>query len=143
MVAYVHQVHMHLEFSCQPKRLVACHSLWSLAILKLLVACEPPDCHLLHFGKREVLARINSMEVEYNEILHWEAPGPAVPGELSTTPNTPWGEGIQLAGIIQLLKGNQATSLMADSYSFQSQEELLRVRKYLKDHGGWQLRQVS
>ena len=32
---------------------------------------------------------------------------------------------------------------MADSYGFQSQEELLQVQKYLKDHGGWQLEQVS
>ena len=30
------------------------------------------------------------MEVEYNEVLHWEAPGPAVPGESSTVPDTPW-----------------------------------------------------
>ena len=83
------------------------------------------------------------MEVEYDEVLHWKAPGPAVPGESSTAPNTPWGEGIQLAGIVQLLKGRQTTSLMADSYGFQPQEELLCVQKYLKDHGGWQLKQVS
>ena len=83
------------------------------------------------------------MEAEYNEVLHWEAPGPAVPGESSTAPNTPWGEGIQLADVIQLLKGRQTMSLMADSYGFQSQEELLHVQKYLKDHGGWQLEQVS
>ena len=83
------------------------------------------------------------MEVEYDEVLHWESPGPAVPGELCTAPDTPWGESIKLAGIIQPLKGRQTTSLMADSYSFQSQEELLRVQKYLKDHGGWQLEQVS
>ena len=83
------------------------------------------------------------MEVEYDEVLHWEAPGPAVPGEWSPAPYTPWGEGIQLAGIVQLLKGRQTTSLMADSYGFQSQEELLRVQKYLKDHGRWQLEQVS
>ena len=37
----------------------------------------------------------------------------------------------------------QTPSLMAGSYGFQSQEELLRVQKYLKDHGVWQLKQVS
>ena len=82
------------------------------------------------------------MEAEYNEVLHWEAPGPVVRGESSTAPDTPWGEGIQLAGIIQLLNGSQTMSLMADSYGFQSQEEV-RVQKYLKDHRGWQLEQVS
>ena len=52
------------------------------------------------------------MEAEYNEVLHWESPGPAVPGESSIAPDTPLGEGIQLAGIIQPLKGRQTTSLM-------------------------------
>ena len=83
------------------------------------------------------------MEAEYDEVLNWEHPNPAVPGEVSAASETPWGEGIQLAGIVQHLKGRQTTSLMADSYGFQSQEELLRVQKYLKDHGGWQLKQVS
>ena len=83
------------------------------------------------------------MEAEYDEVLHWVDPGPAVPGEAATSSETPWGEGIQLAGVVQPLKGRQTSSLMADSYGFQSQEELLRVQKYLKDHGGWQLEQVS
>ena len=83
------------------------------------------------------------MEAEYDEVLHWEVPGPVEPGESSMAPETPWGEGTQLVGVIQPLRGKQTPSLMADSYGFQSQEELLRVQKYLKDHGGWQLKQVS
>ena len=82
------------------------------------------------------------MEAMYDEVLHWVDPGP-VPGEASTPSETPWGEGIQLAGVVQHLKGRQTSLLMADSYGFQSQEELLCVQKYLKDHGGWQLEQVS
>ena len=82
-----------------------------------------------------MLAQINSMEAEYNEALSWEDPGPANPtGEPSTVPEIPWGEGIQLAGVIQLLKGRQTPLLMAESYGFRSQEELLHVQKYLKDH---------
>ena len=104
---------------------------------------EPPDCHRLYFGKREVIARIDSMEAEYHDVLHWEDPGPAVPGEVSAASETPWGEGTQLAGVVQHLTGRQTTSLMADSYGFPSQEELLQVQKYLKDHEGWQLKQVS
>ena len=83
------------------------------------------------------------MEVQYDEVLYREALGPVVPGESSTVPDTRWGEGIQLSGVIQPLKGRQTASLMADSYGFQSQEELLHVQKYLKDHRGWQLEQVS
>ena len=83
------------------------------------------------------------MEAEYDEVLHWVDPGPAVPGEAAASSETPWGEGIQLAGVVQPLKGRQTSSLMVDSYGFQSQGELLRVQKYLKDHGGWQLEQVS
>ena len=69
--------------------------------------------------------------------------GPVEAGESSMAPETPWGEGIQLAGVIQPLGGKQTPSLMAGSYGFQSQEELLRVQKYLKDHRVWQLKQVS
>ena len=86
------------------------------------------------------------MEAEYDEILHWEVSGPVEAGESSMAPETPLGEGIQLAGVIQPLGGGgrkQTPSLMAGSYGFQSQEELLRVQKYLKDHGVWQLKQVS
>ena len=66
-----------------------------------------------------MLAQINAMEDEYNEVLHWEDLGPANPeGEPSTVPETSWGEGIQLAGTIQPLKGRQISLMMADSYSF-------------------------
>ena len=65
------------------------------------------------------------MEPEYDEVLHWVDPGLAVPGEAATSSKNPWGEGIQLAGVVQPLKGRLTSSLMADSYGFQSQEELL------------------
>ena len=68
------------------------------------------------------------MEAEYDEVRHWVDPGPALPGEASAPSETPWGEGIQIAGVVQHLKGRQTSSLMADSYRFQSQEELLRVQ---------------
>ena len=34
------------------------------------------------------------MEPEYEQLLSWEDPGPAVPGEDATEPNKPWGDGI-------------------------------------------------
>ena len=82
------------------------------------------------------------MEPEYEQLLNWEDPGPAVLGEDATEPDKPWGDGITVSGPNQPLKGRQMPSLMADSYGFKSQEELMRVQKYCRDHGGWQLEQV-
>ena len=96
---------------------------------------EPPDCRLVHFGRAEVLARIDAMEPEFNEVLHWVDPDAAGPEGASSSADTPWGEGILLTGVVQPLRGRQTASLMADSYGFRSQEELLRVQRYLKDHG--------
>ena len=98
---------------------------------------------MVHFGRAEVLAWIDAVEPEFDEVLHWVDPDAAGPEGASSSADTPWGEGIFLAGVVQPLKGRQTASLMADSYGFQSQKELLRVQWYLKDHGGWQLEQVS
>ena len=66
------------------------------------------------------------MELEYDQLLSWEDPGPAVPGAIAAKPDKPWGDGIVVSGANQPLKGRQTASLMADSYGFQSQEDLLR-----------------
>ena len=87
------------------------------------------------------------MEAEYAEVLHWEVPGPVEPGESSMAPETSWGGGRVSSWQVLFNHwgggGKQTPSLMAGSYGFQSQEELLRAQKYLKDHGVWQLKQVS
>ena len=46
---------------------------------------------------------MNSMEAGYDEVLHWEVPGPVEPGESSMAPETPWGEGIQLNDIYYIV----------------------------------------
>ena len=110
--------------------------LWSLV--------ELPDCRLVHFGKREVLARIEGMEVEYDQPLAYVDPGPAVPeAEPTGDPTQPWGDGIVVWGALQLQRCQQTPSLMADSYGFRGEEEWGRVQRYLKSHGGWQLEQVG
>ena len=83
------------------------------------------------------------MEPKYKQLLSWEDAGPTVSGATATEPDKPWGDEITVSWPNKPLKGRQTTSLMADSYGFRSQEELLRVQKYLKDHGRWQLEQVS
>ena len=123
---------------------------WSLVIYfghllykscRLLV--EPPDCHLVHFGKQEILSHIDSIEAEYEEVLSWVDPGADGAGASSSSSASPWGEGIHVFGAILPLKGCQTANLMADSYRFASIEELSRVQKYLHEHSGWQLEQVS
>ena len=83
------------------------------------------------------------MEVEYEEVLLWVDPGPEEAASSGTETPGPWEEGIHLFGMLQPLKGHHTVSLMADSYKFASTEELSRVQKYLREHGGWQLEQVS
>ena len=98
----------------------------------------------MHFGRREVLARIEATEVEYDQPLAYVDPGPAVPGaEPTGDPTQPWGDGIVVWGASQLQRCRQTPSLMADSYSFRGEEEWGRVQQYLKSHGGWQLEQVG
>ena len=83
------------------------------------------------------------MGAEYEEVLTWVDPGPGEAASSGTETPGPWGEGIHLYGVLQPLKGCHTASLMADSYGFASTEELSRVQKYLREHGGWQLEQVS
>ena len=53
----------------------------------------------MHFGKREVLSRIEAMEVEYDEPLAYVDPGPAMPGDEPTGDlSQPWGDGIVVWG---------------------------------------------
>ena len=105
---------------------------------------EPPDCRLIHYGRKEVLARIQAMEDEYDVPMAYVDPGPTIPGAAPTSdPDKPWGEGITVVGPAQPLKGRITPSLMADSYGFRGEEEWIRVQKYLKAHGGWQLEQVG
>ena len=107
-------------------------------MLWLLV--ELPDCRLIHYGKREVLSRIEAMEEEYDEPLVYVDPGPAVPGAAPTADSgEPWGEGITVCGPAQPLKGRLTPSLMADSYRFRGEEEWTHMQKYLKalGDGNW------
>ena len=55
------------------------------------------------------------MEPEYEQLFQWEEPGPAGSGEAAAEPDKPWGDGIVVYGLSQLLRGKQVPSLMADS----------------------------
>ena len=105
---------------------------------------EPPDCHLVHYGRKEVLACIQAMEEEYDVPMAYVDPGPAIPGAAPTSNlDKPWGGRHYYGWSCSTLKGRITPSLMADSYGFRGEEEWIRVQKYLKAHGGWQLEQVG
>ena len=38
------------------------------------------------------------MELEYEQLLSWEGPGPTVPGAAATKPDKPWGDRIVMSG---------------------------------------------
>ena len=60
---------------------------------------EPPDCRLVYYGKREVLARIDNMEDEYDQPMTYIDPGPTVPSAAPTgDPSQPWGDEIVVVG---------------------------------------------
>ena len=66
---------------------------------------EPPDYHLIHYGKQEVLACINAMEPEYEDVLAWVDPRPARPGtsgagSSSMETTGPWGEATHIFGAV-------------------------------------------
>ena len=58
------------------------------------------------------------MEPEFDEVLEWVEPDAADLDRAASSADSPWGEGIVVAGAVQPLKGKQNSSLMADSYGF-------------------------
>ena len=103
---------------------------WSLADL--------PDVPLIHYGKREVVKLIPSMEPEFKLILRWmgsasaEAPGAS----------TQWGHSISIFGNPKRITGSRRKSFMADMYGFETDGELAAVCNYLRTHGGYEIEQV-
>ena len=103
---------------------------WSLA--------DPPDVPLVHYGKREVIKHVSSMEAEFKLILRWmgsasaEAPGAS----------TQWGHSISIFGNPKRITGSRRKSFMADMYGFKTDGELAAVCNYLRTHGDYEIEQV-
>ena len=101
---------------------------------------------LKHFGKKEMLAKIDLMEDRYN-IPMWFDPDhipacatpAAVGGEVGS-----WGYGVAMFGAARGHRREVVTpSLMANMYGFVSEEEMSDMKDYLCSHGNYQLEQVS
>ena len=99
---------------------------------------------LRHFGKREVLAKIDLMEDQFDTPMLFDAtrlpPMPFVPGQGRGA----WGPGVAVFG--EARGHRRATStplLMADTFGFASEEEMEAMKAYLRSHGNYQLEQVG
>ena len=114
-------------------------------ILVLVSAVKDP-IPLRHFGKKEVLAKINMMEDRY-DVLIWFDPDhipanttPAAVGEEVRL----WGYGVATFGAARGHRREvEMPSLLAGMYGFASKEEMSDTKDYLRSHGNYQLEQVS
>ena len=131
----------HMYIFCQNSdfnRPVGCNTIWSLAIKLFWSLVELPDVPLMHYGKREIVELISSMEPEFKLILRWTRPLPSeAPGVSSQ-----WGHSITVAGDPKRVTGSRRKSFMADMYGFSTNGELTAVCNYLRAHGGYEIEQV-
>ena len=99
---------------------------------------------LKHFGKKEILAKIDLMEPEYDIPMAfddtWIPSTPAAAGQNIGE----WGYGI---GVFGAARGHarecETPSLLVDMCGFKSKEEMEDTKAYLHSHRGYQLEQVG
>ena len=99
---------------------------------------------LRHFGKREVLAKIDLMEDWFDAPMLFDAtrilPMPFMPAQGRGA----WGPGVAVSGEAWGHKRAISTpSLMADMFGFASEEEMEETKAYLQRNGNYQLEQVG
>ena len=99
---------------------------------------------LQHFGKRELMAKIDLMEDRFDAPMLFDAsrvlPMPFVPSQGRGA----WDTGVTVSGVARGHRRVTSTpSLMADMYGFVSEEEMEETKAYLKSHGNYQLEQVG
>ena len=112
---------------------------WLLAFPKVWSLADPPALSLIHYGKREVLEVISSMEGDYNAILDWRSSTGSVPPGATTQ----WGSSIIIARETKKIHGSKRKSFMADMYGFANDGELQAIRAYLLSHGNFEIEQVT
>ena len=106
---------------------------------------EPKDpIPVQHFGKREMMAKINLMEDQFDVPMSfkegWVPPMPFVTRQGVST----WGESIAVYGAARGYRRQQHTPMLITSmFGFGCEEEMANTKEYLHSHGGYQLEQVS
>ena len=100
---------------------------------------------LRHYGKKEMLAKIDLMEDQYDVPMQFDPdciPSHATPAAVGGKVVL-WGYGVAVFGAARDHRREVATpSLMADMYGFTSEEEMSDMKDYLCSHGNYQLEQV-
>ena len=104
---------------------------------------QDPIC-LKHFGHQEILKKIDLMEGEYNLPMSFdESRIPSAPAAAGQNIGE-WGYGVVVYGAVWGHHwGKETPSLMADMYGFSCKEEMADTKQYLREHGNYQLEQVS
>ena len=99
---------------------------------------------LKHFGKEEILAKIDLMEPEYDVPMTFDdARIPSTPAAAGQNIGE-WGYGIGVFGAAHGYACECETpSLLADMCGFKSEEEMEDTKAYLWSHKGYQLEQVD
>ena len=103
---------------------------------------DPIPLH--HFGKWEILAKIDLMEDQFDIPMdfdeNWVPSVPFVPGQDISA----WGEGVTVYGAARCHRRVCKTLLlMADMFGFASEEEMEDTKAYMWNHGKYQLEQVG
>ena len=92
---------------------------------------------LKHFGKKEILAKIDLMESEYDiPVTFDDAWIPSTPAAAGQNIGE-WGYGIGVFGVAcGHAHEHETPSLLADMCGFKSEEEMDDTKAYLQSHGG-------
>ena len=119
--------------------LTICTGRFTGRLVHYLYFSGPDVIPLKHYGKREVLGKIANMEAEYDKPMHFD---PDLLPMAATGHQGFWDYGMEVAGKAKKYS-KQTPPLEATMYGFEGGEELLGVKKYLYQHGKYQLVAVS
>ena len=126
-----------------PMRTVSCLTNTKLSILDTLLLGPKDPIPLWHFGLKEVKARIDLMDDQFDRPMVFDPaqiPDPAVAGQSVGA----WGQGVAVCGAAKGYQRPRTTpTLMASMFGFECEEEMDDAKKYLLLHGSYQLEQVS
>ena len=116
---------------------------YSLVSSSVFVEVQDP-IRLKHIGKKEILAKINLMELEYDVPMTFDnAQIPSTPAAAGQNIGE-WGYGTGAFGVAH---GHacecETPSLLADMCGFKSEEGMEDTKAYLHSHGSYQLEQVG
>ena len=111
----------------------------------VLVSTVKDPVHLRHFGKREILAKIDLMEDRFGVPVRFDPDHIPVNTTLVAAGVEVRSWGYEVA-MFSATRGHrrevEMPSLMADMYGFSS-KEMSDTKAYLRPHGNYQLQQVS